>query len=524
MTNICFIHVATIGNYQQVVDEIFYYISNCSINFSTVYINIAGDGYVNIPKISSLYIFPKRAKLEEFEFSTLNKLKDFADSCVEETNILYVHTKGVTAINNLCISDWREYMLYFNISRAYNALRILKTYDAVGVDLVDEPTCHFSGNIWWTKSSHVKRLPYPQELPCIISDRHKGEFWICSYSKGKYKSQHNSNIDVYSRHLHRFTPNQYKNMKTSINYILHDRPNYAHTFIKEITKIKKTLKEEIVVNLLTTPTGKDWGSEVKQLRESGIKTNCYSITNGAYMTKIKQGVSSETEYCIKLDEDIFLSSNLWEFFLENIDILQDDENIIFTPLLSTGIPTVDYFSEGFLEEDEKNNLYKIYLKTHIPSIWGADYTSLAEHTINASTWNSDNFYNSVNKLDHHYRGVHPVRFSSEAQTFINSCVFNKLERLVNEKNFSTFTDKKPYICNSVFAIKRSTWLKILSDESLFRDEFEEVPLNLYMKQNNLNMVFINNGFAVHPSYNTLGIFGVDYKQISDNFFAHEYFI
>jgi hypothetical protein len=314
-------------------------------------------------------------------------------------------------------------------------------------------------------------------------------------------------------------------MKTSINYILHDRPNYAHTFIREIVKIKKSLKEEIVVNLLTTPTGKDWESEVKQLREAGIKTNCFSITNGAYMTKIKQGVSTETEYCVKLDEDIFLPANLWEFFLENIDVLQDDSNILFSPLLSTGIPTVDYFSEGFLSDEERNTLYKIYLKTNIPSsIWGADYSTLAEHTINASSWNSVNFYNSVNKLEHHYRGVHPVRFSSEAQTFINSCVCNKLEKLVTEKNFSTFTDKKPYICNSVFAIKRSTWLKILSDESLFKDEFEEVPLNLYMKQNNLNMVFIKNGFAVHPSYNTLGIFGVDYKQISDKFFAHEYFI
>jgi hypothetical protein len=313
-------------------------------------------------------------------------------------------------------------------------------------------------------------------------------------------------------------------MKTSINYILHDRPNYAHTFIKEIVKIKSSLREEIVVNLLTTPNCKDWSKEVKQLQESGIRTNYYSIPDGSYMAKIKQGVSCETEYCIKLDEDIFLSSNLWEFFLDNIDILQDDKNVIFSPILSTGIPTVDYFSEEFLEEDERATLYNIYLKTHIPSIWGADYAPLEEHTINASAWNSVNFYNAVNRIEHHYRGVHPVRFSPEAQTFINSCVVNRLEKIVNENNFSTFVDNKPYICNSVFAIKRDTWLKILSDKSLFRDEFEEVPLNLYMRQNNLNMIFINNGFAVHPSYNTLGTFGVDYKQISDKFFAHEYFI
>jgi len=524
MDNICFIHIATIGNYQNVVSEIFDYINKSDIKFETVYVNIAGEDNVNIPPHPSIYIFPERSKLEEFEFSTLNKLKKIASECNDKTNILYVHTKGVTAGQNLCISDWREYMLYFNLSKGSECLQLLKEYDAVGVDLVDSPVKHFSGNIWWSKSSHINKLPFPQELPTIISERHKGEFWICSVQQGKYKSLHNSNIDVYSRHLHRYLPINYKHMKTSINYILHDRPDYSQTFISEIIKIKKSLKEELVINLLTTPTGKDWSGEVKKLRDANIKTNCYSVTNGSYMTKIRQGVQVEADYCIKLDEDIFLSANLWEYFLENIDVLQDDTNILFSPLLSTGIPTVDYFCEEFLSEEEKNTLYNIFLNTNIPSIWGADYTSLATHTINASKWESNHFYDAVNKLTHYYRGVHPVRFSTEAQIFINKCVCNNFKRLVEEKNFSTFIDKKPYICNSVFAIKRSTWLKILSDDTLFKDEFEEVPLNLYMRNNNLNMVFISNGFAVHPSYNTLGIFGVDYKQISDNFFSHEYFI
>jgi len=313
-------------------------------------------------------------------------------------------------------------------------------------------------------------------------------------------------------------------MKTSINYILHDRPNYAYTFIKEISKINESLKSEIIVNLLTTPTSKDWKPEVDKLRATGIKTNCFSVTSGNnYMAKIKQGVSVETEYCIKLDEDIFLPANLWEYFLTNIDILQDDNNAFLSPLLSTGIPTVDYFSESFLTQEEKTHLYKIYLATSIPSVWGADYSMLAKHTINAEVWNSTEFYNTVTGLEHYYRGVHPVRFSPEAQTFINNCVIKNLDKIINEKDYKLFTDKKPYLCNSVFGIKRSTWLKILSDDSLFKDEFEEVPLNLYIRQNNLNMVFISKGFAVHPSYNTIGIFGVDYKQISDKFFAHEYF-
>ena len=212
MNNIIFLHIATIGNYQHVVDEIFSYIEKSKNKFTSIFVNIAGNLDVVIPNISTIKIFSKRSNLEEFEFTTLNKLKDFADSCTEETNILYIHTKGVTAANNLCISDWRQYMLYFNIEQSHNALQALLLHDAVGVDLVEEPVKHFSGNIWWSKSSYISKLPYPKNIPCVISERHKCEFWICINKDGKFKSLHNSNINVYQRHLHRFTSDKYENL------------------------------------------------------------------------------------------------------------------------------------------------------------------------------------------------------------------------------------------------------------------------------------------------------------------------
>jgi len=212
MNNIIFLHIATIGNYQQVVDEIFNYIQKSKTIFTSIYVNIAGNLDVIIPNLPTVSIFPNRSDLEEFEFTTLNKLKDFANNCTVETNILYIHTKGVTAANNLCISDWRQYMLYFNVERSQNALELLTINDAVGVDLVEEPTTHFSGNIWWSKSSYISQLPYPKDTRHLLTMRHKCEFWICSNKDGKFKSLHNSNINVYSRHLHRFTPENYENI------------------------------------------------------------------------------------------------------------------------------------------------------------------------------------------------------------------------------------------------------------------------------------------------------------------------
>jgi hypothetical protein len=209
--------------------------------------------------------------------------------------------------------------------------------------------------------------------------------------------------------------------------------------------------------------------------------------------------------------------------LNNLDTLNDKNNLFLSPILSTGIPTVDTFAEQFLSQEERETLYSIFLKTALPSIWGANYEPLIEHTFHAKEWNSDNFYSEVSKIDHHYKGVHPVRFSSAAQMFLLNCVSNNLDKILNETNFSLYTDQKPYFCNSVFAIKKDVWAKILNDTSLFKDGFDEVPLNLYRQNNKLNMVFINNGFSVHPSYNTINVFGDNYKVLSDRFFSHEYF-
>ena len=67
----------------------------------------------------------------------------------------------------------------------------------------------------------------------------------------------------------------------------------------------------------------------------------------------------------------------------------------------------------------------------------------------------------------------------------------------------------------MFLIKTERWRSIIFDRSLYRDDFDEVPLNLYCDNNNLKKIYIKNGFAVHPSYNTLGVL---YSKISDDFF------
>lgn len=205
MKNICFIHIATIGNYQSIVNEIFSCIPRNA--FNEIFVNIAGEGTISLPDY--VKILGKRTNLNEFEFPTLNYLKDYCNSN-KDSNICYLHTKGASTGNNICIDEWRQYMLYFNLKDINYIEKVLKKNDTCGVDLVSEPTTHYSGNFWWSTAKHINSLPYPKNIDVVISERHKCEFWICSKNDGKYSSLHNSDINVYQRHLIRYPKEKYE--------------------------------------------------------------------------------------------------------------------------------------------------------------------------------------------------------------------------------------------------------------------------------------------------------------------------
>tara|TARA_Y100001968_G_C19273441_1_gene675450 strand:- start:244 stop:486 length:243 start_codon:yes stop_codon:yes gene_type:complete len=67
-------------------------------------------------------------------------------------------------------------------------------------------------------------------------------------------------------------------------------------------------------------------------------------------------------------------------------------------------------------------------------------------------------------------------------------------------------------------IMTSTYKKIIEDISLFIDSFDEVPINKYRKINNLNILYIENSFGIHPSYNWIGI--KRYNELSDASFKN----
>ena len=115
-----------------------------------------------------------------YERYTLHTLINDVDMMEEDYNILYIHSKGVSHNGkNVCVTDWVEYLTYFNITRFEDCIKKLASYDGVGVNFHSN---HFSG--YWDP-----------------------EFWIASNSEGRFFSFFNTGINHYDQ---RFKPHQYR--------------------------------------------------------------------------------------------------------------------------------------------------------------------------------------------------------------------------------------------------------------------------------------------------------------------------
>ena len=162
--------------------------------------------------------------VQSYEIPTLDYLYNF---CKEhpDYNISYLHTKNVGKELNQCIEDQIEYMLHFNVANWEKCVNKLTEYQTCGVDLLDTPTLHYSGNFWWAKAAHVNSLPSPtyfndlERYPNPLNSlRHNQEFWICSdKNTNNHYSLWNCGINCYERHLHRYPKEKYILFNTLAN-------------------------------------------------------------------------------------------------------------------------------------------------------------------------------------------------------------------------------------------------------------------------------------------------------------------
>lgn len=294
--------------------------------------------------------------------------------------------------------------------------------------------------------------------------------------------------------------------KIQINILTHhlNREDFFDFVFYYLIKIKDENKKLIKIIFQTTYTNFYYEEKCRILNEVGIESyiNC---TGPNYMIKINNSIKSECEYSCSLDDDILINNFLWDYMIENIDILNNKDNLFLAPLISNGIPSTELFIKDFMSDEEKNIMYNLFKNTNIPNnIWGADYSKLNNHTIKADEWLPDNYYNEVSRINHYYKGIHPIRISVDSHLKMAEIIINNFDKFDKYSDYELLFYKYPYFCNSIYFIKTDIWRNINTDNTLYCDGFDEVPLNLYKDRHNLNMVFVKNGFCIHMAYNTIG--------------------
>ena len=121
-----------------------------------------------------------------------NNNKNNDDS--SEYYIYYFHTKAITRPMNSEYHNRRKNLNYYILKKHELCLKLLNKYDVIGCTLYRYPKIHFSGNFWWSKSSHIQRLKK------TVSDNYlASEMYICSYVNGKYITLSNTTNNTHDK-------------------------------------------------------------------------------------------------------------------------------------------------------------------------------------------------------------------------------------------------------------------------------------------------------------------------------------
>ena len=289
--------------------------------------------------------------------------------------------------------------------------------------------------------------------------------------------------------------------------------NRHYTFDKFINLINKSLHKTIWKLLILTSSN-DNDFYIEQLNKYEIN---YEISNFApynnYLNKVNFAVEYATnnkfDYMMKCDNDIFIKEDTLDFMINNLNLLENKNNLTITPVLTSGIPSVEYFIEQFLDETAKNKMYDFFLNTKFDN---EIYLSL--NSIEQNKWDKKIFFEGVRNINHYFMGIHPIRVNRDAIDYLNEYIIKNKDRFLSNLPLKIIdNDNSPYLCNSIFCIKTNIYREILNNKSLFVDIFDEVPLNKYCEINNMKHLYVENGFAIHMYYN----WSVNHLEAEKNF-------
>ena len=289
----------------------------------------------------------------------------------------------------------------------------------------------------------------------------------------------------------------------SIVFLQHRR-NFIDLFIHFINKIKPENRKLLSINFMMTDN-LDLGDIETDVPYKLMYFSGRKPTNN-YKAKMWAMLEENSKYTVKFDEDIIMSNHVWDYMIENREVLYEDpKTLLLTPVVNIGVPTCDMFIEDFCSDEQKQKLHSMFLQQDMQKTAGetwaienSEFNKLNIHTTDADEWNPDEYWKTVDGLSAELKGVHPVRVDFEAQSYLADAVVNNVPAFLEEREYSIDTTHRPYLCNDACMMRTDVYRNI-NEFSEFLP-YDEIPMNAYRRSKDLRFGFMRNGLALHTLY------------------------
>jgi len=173
-----------------------------------IFIGFVGDidfPCKNIINHSKVKIIVKKKSGNEGVTTTM--LKKFCDNEKKESLIMYLHNRGMSHYEDSPSDDWTIMMEYFIIEKWKNSISLLENKYTCGCELnshghrinYNDFIFHYAGNFWWSRSSYIKLLQYPN----FFNRYTESEDWILQLADHGIPKE---NFGI----LHRTSENRYE--------------------------------------------------------------------------------------------------------------------------------------------------------------------------------------------------------------------------------------------------------------------------------------------------------------------------
>lgn len=306
-------------------------------------------------------------------------------------------------------------------------------------------------------------------------------------------------------------------MKINLYFIAHSRQHALERTCEEIYRISDKNKKQISIKVLNDGfCNHDLMRHLdNKFKNNNIEFENIILKNPQYFQKSIYMSQQDSEYIIKCDEDIFLTTDGWNKFFDDLDKVNWGTTGCYAPLITSGIPGIELFLDLYVDENTRMYFREQFENTKIDNLWGAVYEALS--------YKKDNpydFFVQVGALEHYYKGIHPLRVSSYLQNLLIDYILATPHWRNPSGTFNMTASKPAYFCNSVFLMQTAEYKKavdgMIAGEYVM-DGFDEVGMNQHISKTGKYFIFNTNSVAVHPSYNTIGM---DWAKISNKFYEN----